>query len=158
MARGNIKTRKKRIEPDTKYGSVLISRFINYVMENGKKDVARKIVYESFELAEKETKSAPVAMFEQVMKNVGPLLEVRGKRIGGANYQVPVEVNKDRKNILAMRWVINSARGKRGKKMSQKLAEELISAYKGEGAAIKKKEEVHKMAEANRAFAHFARF
>lgn len=158
MSRGNLKSKKHIIKPDQKYGSVLIGRFINYVMENGKKDIATKIVYQSFEKAEKELKAKPIDIFEQILKNVGPLVEVRGKRIGGANYQVPVEVGRDRKNILAMRWIISAANAKKGSRMANKLAEEIISAYRGEGTAIKKKEETHRMAEANKAFAHFARF
>lgn len=157
MSRGNIKSKKHQLIPDQKFGSILISRFINYVMENGKKDIAVKIVYQSLENAEKELKAKPTDIFDQILKNVGPIVEVRGKRIGGANYQVPVEVGRDRKNILAMRWIISAARNKKGSAMSKKLAEEIISAYKGEGAAIKKKEETHRMAEANKAFAHFAR-
>lgn len=158
MSRGNIKSKKHQITPDQRFGSVLISRFINYVMENGKKDIAAKIVYQSLETAEKELKAKSVDIFDQIIKNIGPIVEVRGKRIGGANYQVPVEVNRDRKNILAMRWIVQAARSKKGNSMTKKLAEEIISAYRGEGAAIKKKEETHRMAEANKAFAHFARF
>ena len=135
-----------------------MSRFINYIMLNGKKTVAERIVYTAFEKAEKELKAAPNEIFEQVIKNAGPLVEVKGKRIGGANYQIPVEVGRERKTILAMRWIIIAAKNKKGKAMADKLAEELISAYRGEGAAIKKKDETHKMAEANKAFAHFARF
>jgi len=158
MSRGISKSKKRNIKPDQKHGNVLVSRFINYVMENGKKSIAEKIVYSAFDRAEKELKVTLNDIFEQVIKNAGPLVEVRGKRIGGANYQVPVEVGRDRKNILAMRWIIAAAKSKKGKAMADKLAEELISAYKGEGAAIKKKDETHKMAEANKAFAHFARF
>lgn len=158
MSRGIAKSKKRNIKPDEKFSSILISRLINYVMENGKKSVAEGIVYNAFEKAEKELKSNANDIFEQVIKNAGPLVEVRGKRIGGANYQVPVEVGRERKNILAMRWVITAAKSKKGKTMADKLAEELISAHRGEGAAIKKKEETHKMAEANKAFAHFARF
>jgi len=158
MSRGTAKSKKRNIKPDEKFSNILISRLINYVMENGKKSVAEKIVYTAFEKAEKELKSSANDIFEQAIKNAGPIVEVRGKRIGGANYQVPVEVSRDRKIILAMRWIISSAKNKKGKAMADKLAEELISAYRGEGAAIKKKEETHKMAEANKAFAHFARF
>lgn len=158
MSRGNLKSKKRLLHPDQKFGSLLISRFINYVMENGKKDIAEKIVYQSLEIAEKELKTKSTDVFDQIIKNVGPIVEVRGKRIGGANYQVPVEVNKDRKNILAMRWIVQAARSKKGSSMAKKLADEIILAYKGEGAAIKKKEETHRMAEANKAFAHFARF
>lgn len=158
MSRGTAKSKKRDIKPDEKFSSVLVSRLINYVMENGKKSVAERIVYTAFEKAEKELKLKANDIFEQVIKNVGPIVEVKGKRIGGANYQVPVEVGRGRKNILAMRWIVSAAKSKKGKAMADKLAEELIFAYKGEGTAVKKKEETHKMAEANKAFAHFARF
>lgn len=158
MSRGNLKSKKRQLIPDKKFGSIIISRFINYVMENGKKEIAIKIVYKSLEIAEKELKIKSTDIFDQIIKNVGPIVEVKGKRIGGANYQVPVEVNRDRKNILAMRWIIQAARSKKGGSMSKNLANEIILAYKSEGAAIKKKEETHRMAEANKAFAHFARF
>lgn len=158
MSRGTSKAKKRVIKPDKKFGNILISRLINYVMVNGKKSVAEKTVYLALEKAEKNSKAKPVDIFDNVIKNVGPIVEVRGKRIGGANYQVPIEVSRDRKQILAMRWIVTAARSKKGKPMSEKLAEELILAYKGEGAAVKKKEETHRMAEANKAFAHFARF
>lgn len=158
MSRGIAQSKKRDIKPDKKHDNVLISRFINYVMLDGKKSVAERIVYLAFEKAEKELKVKTNDIFEQVIKNAGPIVEVRGKRIGGANYQVPVEVNRERKNILAMRWVISAAKEKKGGRMADKLAEEIIAAYKGEGAAVKKKEETHRMAEANKAFAHFARF
>jgi len=158
MSRGIAKSKKRDIKPDIKFSNILMSRFINYIMLNGKKTVAERIVYTAFEKAEKELKAAPNEIFEQVIKNAGPLVEVKGKRIGGANYQIPVEVGRERKTILAMRWIIIAAKNKKGKAMADKLAEELISAYRGEGAAIKKKDETHKMAEANKAFAHFARF
>ena len=158
MSRGNTKARKKQIEPDVKYGSILMSKFINYLMLNGKKSVAERIVYEALEVSSKSLKLEPMEVFELMIKNVGPLVEVKGKRIGGANYQVPVEVGKDRKNTLAMRWILVAANKKKGQKMALKLASELVSACNNEGAAIKKREETHKMAEANKAFAHFARF
>jgi len=157
MSRGNSKAKKHYIAPDKKYSSVLISRFINYIMLNGKKTVAEEVVYEALGIASEKTKLKPEDLFEAVIKNVSPMVEVRGKRIGGANYQVPVEVSRDRKNVLAMRWIINAARAKKGKKMALRLADEFIAVYKNEGAAIKKKEETHRMAEANKAFAHFAR-
>ena len=157
MSRGNSKAKKHYIAPDKMYSSVLISRFINYIMLNGKKTVAEEVVYDALNFASEKTKQKPEDLFEAVIRNVSPMVEVRGKRIGGANYQVPVEVSRDRKNVLAMRWIINAARAKKGKKMALRLADEFISAYKNEGAAIKKKEDTHRMAEANKAFAHFAR-
>lgn len=158
MSRGATKKRKKQIDPDKKYGSILMSKFINYLMLNGKKSIAEQIVYEALEVSSKELKMEPMEVFETMIKNVGPLVEVKGKRIGGANYQVPVEVGKDRKNTLAMRWVLIAANKKKGQKMALKLSGELVQACHNEGAAIKKREETHKMAEANKAFAHFARF
>ena len=158
MPRGHSKIKKKAIEPDKAFGSALISKFTNYVMLNGKKTVARRIVTGAFNKAAKELNIKPLDVLETTIKNVGPLVEVKGKRIGGANYQIPVEVNKKRKIILTFRWILEAARGKKGKPMQDKLAQELISACKGEGSAIKKREDIHKMAEANKAFAHFARF
>lgn len=158
MSRGNTKTRKNPLAPDKKYDSLVLAKFINYVMLNGKKTVAEKIVYDALELSSAKLKLEPLDIFAQVLKNVGPILEVKSKRIGGANYQVPVEVGKDRKNTLAMRWIIEAANSGKGKPMSEKLSQELLSAFNNEGAAIKKKQDTHKMAEANKAFAHFARF
>jgi small subunit ribosomal protein S7 len=143
---------------DHKYNSVKISKFINYVMERGKKTVATKLVYGAFDSIEKDMKTDPKAVFEQAVRNVSPILEVKGRRIGGANYQVPMEVQEPRKTTLGMKWIIDAARSKKGKPMAQKLASELMEAYNKTGAAIKKREDVHKMAEANKAFAHFARF
>lgn len=157
MARGNTKIKRQAIEPDKKFSSVLITRFINYIMQNGKKTVAERIVYDALDIASEKLKKDHKEVFEYAIKNVAPFVEVRGKRIGGANYQVPVEVSRDRKNVLAMRWIICAARGKKGEMMAKKLANELIAAYKNEGSAVKKKEETHRMAEANKAFAHFAR-
>lgn len=158
MARGNVKIKRHLIEPDQKYDSVLLAKFINYVMLNGKKSIAENIVYNALDRASKDVKTTQVDVFAQVLKSVGPIVEVKSKRIGGANYQVPVEVNKDRKNTLAMRWLIEAARNAKGKPMFEKLAAEMINACRGEGAAVKKKQETHRMAEANKAFAHFARF
>lgn len=158
MSRGNTKIKRVPIQPDAKYGSVLISKFINYIMQNGKKTVAEKIVYNALESAAKELNTEPMEVFSAIIKNVGPAVEVKGKRVGGANYQVPVEVGKDRKVILALRWVITAASSQKGAAMDKKLANEMVQAFKGEGAAIKKRDEVHRMAEANKAFAHFARF
>ena len=158
MPRGNSKIRKIPLEPDTRFDSVVITKFINYIMLNGKKTVAERTVYSAFDQAAAKLSADPMDIFTQVMRNVGPVLEVKSRRIGGANYQVPIEVSRDRKNTLAMRWVINAARASKGRPMCDKLATELINAYNGEGSAMKKKDETHKMAEANKAFAHFARF
>ncbi len=146
------------VTADHKYNSVKISKFINYIMERGKKTIASKIVYGALDQIEKEMKTDPKAVFEQAIRNVSPILEVKGRRIGGANYQVPMEVQEPRKTTLGMKWVITAARAKKGKPMAFKLATELMEAYNKLGAAIKKREDVHKMAEANKAFAHFARF
>jgi len=148
---------KRKIAADPKFGSVTIAKFINTIMRRGKKTVAQSIVYGAIE-AMKEKGSDGVQVFEQAMKNVGPVMEVRPRRIGGANYQIPFPVLQDRRQALAMRWIINAAKLKRGKPMRLKLMEELQEAAKGEGAAVKKRNDVQKMAEANRAFAHFARY
>jgi len=158
MPRGHTKIRKFRIKADLKYQNPLISKFINYIMLNGKRTVAERIVYTALEKASEKASVIPNDLFDQVLRNVGPILEVKSKRIGGANYQVPIEVSRQRKNTLAMRWVIDAARGSKGKPMAEKLADELINAFHGEGAAMKKKDDTHRMAEANKAFAHFARF
>lgn len=142
--------------PDTRYVKINLSRFINYIMEDGKKSVAEKVVYGAFDKIQKETKQEPISIFEKALENAAPSVEVVARRVGGANYQVPREVRPDRRFILASRWIIGAARNKKGKTMTDKLAEELISASKNEGAAIKKKQDTHRMAEANRAFAHFA--
>ncbi|MBP9766145.1 MAG: 30S ribosomal protein S7 [Candidatus Pacebacteria bacterium] len=145
------------VKADLRYDDKKISKFINYIMQNGKKTVAQKIVYGAFEMIKEETKKEPLEIFELAIKNASPLVEVRSKRIGGSNYQIPVEVREVRKFLLASRWIIDSALGKKGKPMHKKLAEELMLAANNEGTAVKKKEDVHKMAESNKAFAHFAR-
>ena len=147
----------KTHEPDIQYGTIAVTRFINYLMRKGKKSVAEEIFYKTMENIKKETKTEPLTIFEKAIENATPLLEVTSKRVGGANYQVPREVRPERKFLLACRWIIEGARTKKGKAMDQKLAEELIAASKNDGYAIKKKQNVHRMAEANRAFAHFAR-
>jgi len=150
---------KKRniVGPDFKYNSPKIERLINYIMGDGKKEAARKIVYGALdEIKEKAKTDAPLEVFEKAIKNVGPLMELRSRRIGGANYQVPREVRAERRLALALRWIIEAARSKKGVPMHKKLAGELMAAANNEGAAITKKENVHKMAEANKAFAHFA--
>jgi len=158
MSRGNTKTKKFPIQPDRIHKDPVVSKFINYIMQNGKKTIAERIVYTAFDKASEKLGATPVDLFGQALANVGPIVEVKSKRIGGANYQVPMEVSKARRETLAMRWIIAAARAGKGRMMAIKLSDELISAYNGEGAAMKKKEDTHRMAEANKAFAHFARF
>lgn len=146
----------REIIPDTKYSNVKVAKFINYVMRRGKKATAEKVVYRTFDLIEKKYQQDPLVIFDTAMKNAGPLLEIKARRIGGATYQVPREVKGERKFALASRWMLGAARSKKGKPMHEKLAEELMLAFKNEGAAIKKKMDTHRMAEANKAFAHFA--
>jgi small subunit ribosomal protein S7 len=155
MARGK-KAAKRIPAPDPVYQSVQVAKFINNVMERGKKTVARKIIYNCFNIIKEKTKKEPLEIFELAIKNASPLLEIKPKRVGGATYQVPREVRGDRKLALAHRWIIEAARSGKGKPMAEKLAEELIAAAKNEGSAVRKKENTHKVAEANRAFAHFA--
>ena len=153
--RGKVKNRNMP-KPDHRFNSVRIEKFINHVMERGKKATARAVVYEAFDKVKEQTKREPMEVFDDAMRNAGPLMEVRSRRIGGANYQVPREVREERKQFLAMKWIIEAAQSKKGKPMAIKLSEELIGAAKNEGEAIKKRENVHRMAEANKAFAHFA--
>lgn len=148
---------KRKIKPDEKYNNVNVAKFINYIMQRGKKSVAQGIVYGSFDLVKEKTKKEPVEVFTQALKNVAPLLEVRSKRVGGSNYQIPIPVKGDRKLMLSYRWIIEAAKAKKGAAMHKKLAEELVAAYNREGTAVKKRETIHKMAESNRAFAHFRR-
>lgn len=147
---------KKHYTADQVHGRIDIGRFINYVMQDGKKSVAERVMYDALSEIEKSTKQNPVEVFERALQNASPLLEVASKRVGGANYQVPREVRPERKFVLACRWIIEAARSKKGRSMAKKLSEELIAASNNEGSAIKKKQDTHKMAEANRAFAHFA--
>lgn len=140
--------------PDEIYGSVKVHKLINYVMERGKKDTARKIVYKVFEELKKD--GDPVAIFEQALENAAPSVEVRSRRVGGANYQVPREVRPERRLALGLRWMVQAAEGTKGKPMHESLLSEIKAAAKGEGAAVTKKETTHRMAEANKAFAHFA--
>ncbi len=145
------------VKPDFVYNSEKLEKFINYIMWSGKKETARKVMYMAFDVIKEKTGNPnPLEVFDLAMKNAGPLTEVRSKRIGGANYQVPREVRADRRLALAMRWIRDAARGGKGKPMHIKLADEIIAASKNEGAAIKKKDDTHKMADANKAFAHFA--
>jgi small subunit ribosomal protein S7 len=148
---------KKYYTADAVHGRVELGRFINYVMKDGKKSTAERLVYDAFDKVKAITKEDPIAVFEKALENVSPMLEVASKRVGGANYQVPREVRPERRFMLSVRWIVGAARAKKGKPMAEKLADELIAASKNEGAAIKKKQDTHRMAEANRAFAHFAR-
>jgi len=148
---------KKEYQPDIKYNNIAVGRFINYLMKDGKKSLAEKILYDAFDLIKEKTNQNPFEVFQKAIENASPLQELISRRIGGANYQVPREVRPERKFFLACHWIIEAARSIKGKPMAEKLAEEIILASKNEGAAIKKKQTVHKMAEANRAFAHFAR-
>ncbi len=146
---------EKTYEPDLIYKSPLMTRFINCLMKDGEKSVARKVFYKTMDIIKQQTKQDPLGVFDLAIKNVSPELEVKSRRIGGANYQVPQAVPEYRKTTLAFRWIINIARAKKGKAMADRLAEELILASKNEGTAIKKKLDTHRMAEANRAFARF---
>ncbi len=155
MRRKNFKKTEKKA--DYKYDRIDTGRFINYLMEDGKKATAEKVFYDALGKIAAETKEDPITIFEKALTNATPLLEVASKRIGGANYQIPREVRPERQFFLATHWIINAARSKKGKPMAAKLAEELILAAKNEGAAIKKKQDTHRMAEANRAFASYLR-
>ncbi len=150
--------RRAPLTKDARYDSVNVSRLINYIMVRGQKETARKVVYAAFEVIKeaKEGGGDPVEIFETAIRNAGPQMEVRSRRVGGANYQVPREVRPERRLALALRWIITAARGQKGVPMFKALSAEIMSAAKEEGAAVKKKEDTHKMAEANRAFAHFA--
>ncbi len=141
--------------PDPKYQDVLVARFINSLLKQGKKHTARRILYSSFDLIEEKGKGSPLEVFKKAVHNASPLLEVRARRVGGATYQVPTEVRPERRTALAIRWLINYADDRSDKSMAQKLAAEFVAAAAGEGGAIKKREDVHRMAEANKAFAHF---
>ncbi len=151
-------TNRNIVKPDIKYGSDRLEKFINCIMQDGKKNTARSVVYDALDIIKEKDPAAetPLAVFEEALKNAGPLVEVRSRRIGGANYQVPREVRNERRVALAFRWIIDSARGRKGVKMSVALADEIMLAAKGEGNAVKKKKDTHKMAESNKAFAHFA--
>ena len=154
--RGKSSYKQAEVSPDPIYQSEVVAKFINYVMREGKKAKAQKIVYNSFKIIEKITKKKPLDVFNDALKNVGPYVEVRSKRVGGANYQVPVEVSKRRRLALAMRWLLDIARATHGKSMAENIANELILASQEKGSAVKKREDIHKMAEANKAFAHFS--
>jgi small subunit ribosomal protein S7 len=155
-----IMARRRRAEvragiPDSKFRNEELSRFINKVMLNGKKTVAQRIVYSALDSAAGSTNQSPIDVFEQAMRNTTPAMEVKPRRVGGATYQVPVEVRSRRATMLAMRWIINSARARAGRPMAERLAQELQDASRGQGAAVRRREEMHRMAEANRAFVHY---
>ena len=146
---------KRKILPDPKYGNLKVAKFMNQIMKNGKKSLAEGIVYGALNEIESKSKKEPVEVFEKALEEVGPVVEVKARRVGGATYQVPLEVRPYRRQALAMRWLVNSARARSEKTMTLKLANELLDASEGKGEAIKKKEDTHRMAEANRAFSHF---
>jgi small subunit ribosomal protein S7 len=149
------KSSKRRLTPDPKYGDLMVSRFTNSLLLKGKKSTARNILYDALELMGKKTEKSPLEVFQKAMNNASPLIEVRARRVGGATYQVPTEVRPERRTALAIRWLISNAKDRSEKSMAQKLAAELLAASNGEGNAVKKRDEVHRMAEANKAFAHF---
>jgi small subunit ribosomal protein S7 len=146
---------KRDVLPDPKYGSQILAKFVNHVMTSGKKSIAEKIVYGALEVVGERLKKDPVEVFEEALANVSPLVEVKSRRVGGATYQVPVEVRPSRRTALAMRWLVEYSRGRGEKSMPQRLAGELIDASQNKGGAVKKREDVHRMAEANKAFSHF---
>lgn len=148
---------KRRINSDPKYNSPVVAKFVNYVMQDGKKSTAQTIVYSAFDVLEAKTKKPALEVFTEAINNVSPLLEVKSKRVGGANYQIPMQVRAERRLQLSFRWILLAARSKKGKPMAEKLATELLAAAENQGDAVKKKLDVQRMAEANRAFAHFAR-
>lgn len=147
---------RRAIAPDPRFGNVLIARFINHLMRQGKKTLARSIVYQAFDLISERTKQDPLTIFDTAIRNVSPVLEVKARRIGGANYQIAIEVRAERRLTLAMRWLVEAARQRAGASMAEKLAAELLDASRKQGGAMKKREDVHRMAEANRAFSHYA--
>ena len=149
--------KKHKISPDMVYNDVAVAIFINKVMQGGKKTIAQGIVYDAFNIIKEKTKKEPLEVFTTAIDNASPLLEVKPKRIGGATYQVPMEVRGERKFALATKWILDAARSKKGKSMAERLSEELMAAANNEGNAMKKKADTHRMAEANKAFAHFAR-
>jgi len=149
---------KREIAPDPLYNNVDVARLINKVMKDGKKSIAEKIVYGAFDLIREKTKRDPLEVFYQALNNVMPLVEVRPRRVGGANYQVPIEVRPDRSKSLGLRWLVQYARERQGKSMIEKLAQEIMDAANGTGGAVKKREDTHRMAEANKAFAHYRWF
>lgn len=155
MPRKSSKVVKREISPDAKYGSVIVSKFINKLMLRGQKATAERIVYDALSLASERANSSPVEVLEQALRSVTPSVMVKPRRVGGATYQVPVEVEENRGRLLAMRWLVTAARARHDKSMGQKLAAELIDAIQDQGVAVKRRSEVHRMAEANKAFVHY---
>ena len=154
---GKITASREKLAPDPRYGSLLASKFINCLMEDGKKSVAQRIFYSAMDIvAKKITDIEPIEVFNRAIENCKPSVEVRSKRVGGAAYQVPMQVNRNRQQSLGIRWMLQAVREKKGRSTHQKLAEEIMAAFKREGAAVTKRENVHRMADANKAFAHFA--
>ncbi|KKP59151.1 MAG: 30S ribosomal protein S7 [Candidatus Magasanikbacteria bacterium GW2011_GWC2_34_16] len=158
MSRGNRNKHHRDIKPDPKFGNVLLAKFTNYLMERGKKTVAQDIIYKTLEVVAETTKKDPIKVFEETINTIRPQVEVRSRRVGGANYQVPMPVRGERQNSLAFRWIIGAARNKKGQPMYKKLATVLIDTSNNTGDAVKKRDDVNRMADANKAFAHFARF
>lgn len=158
MPRDQRKVERRIIKPDAKHNSILVSQFVNKIMLDGKKAVATKLIYGALDIVAEKTKKDGIEVFEQALKNITPVLEVKSRRIGGATYQVPIEVKGRRKSHLPMSWLRDAARARKGTSFDVCLANEIVDAYNQAGSAFKKKEDVHKMAEANRAFAHFARY
>jgi len=154
MSRRN-RPERRVVAPDVRYNSELVARFCNKLLQNGKKSVAMRLIYDAFALIEQRTKKPALEVFEAAVKNATPLIEVRPRRVGGATYQIPMEVRPERRMSLALRWLVQSARQRSGKSMAEKLAAELMDASAGQGASVKKKDDTHRMAEANRAFAHY---
>ena len=146
---------KREVLPDPKFGNITLAKFMNHVMVSGKKSVAERIVYGALGIVEERFKRDPVEVFEEALENIAPMVEVKSRRVGGATYQVPVEVRASRQQALAMRWLVEYARGRSEKSMQQRLAGELSDAVQGRGGAVKKREDVHRMAEANKAFSHY---
>jgi small subunit ribosomal protein S7 len=146
---------RREVQPDPKYNSELVARFINRLMNRGKKSLATRIIYDAFEIMEERTHRNPLEVFHQAVENATPVLEVRPRRVGGATYQIPVEVRPERRTSLAIRWLIRSAQSRKGRPLAERLADELVDAARNTGTTVKKKEDTHKMAEANRAFAHY---
>ena len=154
---GNITSSREQLTPDPRYGSLLASKFINCLMFDGKKSVAQGVFYRAMEIvAQKVTDAEPIEIFNRAIENIKPAVEVRSKRVGGAAYQVPMQVNRNRQQSLGIRWMLQAVREKKGRATHEKLAEEIVAAYKREGAAVTKRDNVHRMADANKAFAHFA--
>jgi small subunit ribosomal protein S7 len=146
---------KREVIPDAKFGDVILTKFMNSIMHDGKKSIAEAIVYDAFDIIEQKMRSEPLPVFKQALDNVAPAIEVRSRRVGGATYQVPVEVRAERRQALAIRWIINAARGRNDKTMVDRLSAELMDAANNRGNAVKKREDTHRMAEANRAFSHY---